>query len=155
MPKRGSNPLSFAFFTHTLWKTQQPATLNSEPALLPHLKQPNKSQFDKKFTTSPCQTSKIFHGSFENGWWVTCSMAWRWLHENGWTLLHSCCCLKPPWLPWLLLQSSLLCQIDKMTWERGGGRFCIFSIFPKNQIFLILHEATCPCPKFPIFHKNA
>jgi hypothetical protein len=48
-------------------KTQQPATLNSEPALLPHLKQPNKSQFDKKFTTSPCQTSKIFHGSFENG----------------------------------------------------------------------------------------
>jgi hypothetical protein len=48
---------------------------------------------------------------------------------------------------------SLLCQIDKMTWERGGGRFCIFSIFSKNQISLNLHEATCPCPKFPIFHK--
>jgi hypothetical protein len=48
---------------------------------------------------------------------------------------------------------SLLCQIAKMAWERGGGRFCIFSNFLKNQISSILHEATCPCPKFPIFMK--
>ena len=45
-------------------KTQQPATINSEPALLPHLKQPNKSQF---LLAKPQYNQQLSYWFFGNG----------------------------------------------------------------------------------------
>jgi hypothetical protein len=79
--------------------------------------------------------------------------------KTGCPLLRSsccpACCLKPPPAAMTAVaELSLLCQIAKMAWERGEGRFCFFFFFSqKKPIFPILHEATCPFPKFPIFLK--
>jgi hypothetical protein len=63
-------------------------------------------------------------------------MAWRWPHEDGLPIGALLLLSETPLAAMTAVaELSLLCQIDKMTWERGGGRFCFFFNFSKKSNF--------------------
>ena len=150
---RTPSPLHFSHI-QSKW-TQQPATNNSEPALLPHLKQPNKSQFWQKIYnfSMPNQQNfpwfiwKWMMGYLFNGLEMA---SWKWLNTAAFLLLPE----TPLAAMTAVAELSLLCQIDKMTWERGGGRFCLFFlIFSKIKFPSFCMRLRAHAPNFQFFIK--